>query len=190
MVKKQIKTISLNAILLSLLCASAFTIQVGLLSFTLQLLIVFIIGYMLNMRNGLIVVSSYIILGLIGLPVFSNYSGGLGYVYQPTFGFIYSFLACIIIINLFKLLINEKTSKLNKIIIYSIAAFFAIIGCYLIGGIHGYCIMNFHLGKEYPINKLLMVFILPYIPFDIAKAGVAIFVTLALENQLKKYLQN
>ena len=67
---KVLKEICLNAILLALLVVSAqISLKVGLTTFTLQLLVVFIITSICSLKNSLIIISCYIIMGLIGIPV-------------------------------------------------------------------------------------------------------------------------
>lgn len=60
-------------------------------SFTLQLTFVILAGILLGKKNGAISATVYAIGGLIGIPWFTM-GGGFGYVLQPTFGFIVSFI--------------------------------------------------------------------------------------------------
>ena len=55
-------------------------------SFTLQVFFVCMAGVLLGPKYGALSQLVYIALGLMGLPIFTA-GGGLGYVFQPTFGF-------------------------------------------------------------------------------------------------------
>ena len=59
---------------------------------SLQLFFALLAGLILGGRSGAVSVISYILLGLIGLPVFAH-GGGLYYMAKPTFGFIIGFAA-------------------------------------------------------------------------------------------------
>ena len=47
-------------------------------------------GLLLGPVNGALAVVVYIVLGLIGLPIFTQ-GGGPGYIFQPSFGYIIGF---------------------------------------------------------------------------------------------------
>lgn len=58
---------------------------------TLQTFIIPLTGVLLGKRNGTLATTMYILLGIIGLPVFAGFSGGAAIVFGPTGGFILSF---------------------------------------------------------------------------------------------------
>ncbi len=60
-------------------------------SITPQTFIIPLAGVMLGAKKGTLATVVYILLGALGLPIFSNFAGGLGVVFGPTGGYIYSF---------------------------------------------------------------------------------------------------
>lgn len=56
-------------------------------SVTLQYLFTAMAGLLLGRRWGALSQAVYVLLGLVGLPIFTM-GGGFGYVFQPTFGFL------------------------------------------------------------------------------------------------------
>lgn len=60
---------------------------------TLQTLAVALCGYCIGWKYGLAAVGTYLLLGGIGLPVFSGFGGGLGWLLGPGGGFLMGFLA-------------------------------------------------------------------------------------------------
>lgn len=58
---------------------------------TMQTFAVMLAGILLGPRNGTLAIIIYILLGAIGLPVFSNFTGGLQCLVGPTGGFLWSF---------------------------------------------------------------------------------------------------
>lgn len=48
-------------------------------------------GLLLGPRLGAIAVGTYVVMGLVGIPVFAS-GGGPGYIAQPTFGYLLGFI--------------------------------------------------------------------------------------------------
>lgn len=63
---------------------------VPVVPFTLQFLFTTLAGLLLGSKKGAISVVAYMILGLAGLPIFSE-GGGFWYVIKPSFGYIIGF---------------------------------------------------------------------------------------------------
>src|SRR5215208_6670677 len=59
--------------------------------FTLQVLAVILSGLLLGPRYGALAQVVYVLLGAVGLPVFAQFSGGLGVVLGPTGGYLLSY---------------------------------------------------------------------------------------------------
>ena len=75
----------------ALIAVGAFIkVPVPVCPFTLQLLFTTLAGLLLGARLGLVAVTVYLVLGLMGVPVFTE-GGGPGYVLQPTFGYLIGF---------------------------------------------------------------------------------------------------
>ncbi|MBQ1889982.1 MAG: biotin transporter BioY [Selenomonadaceae bacterium] len=66
-------------------------IPVGTDVYTLQFLFTLLAGLVLGARLGALAVGTYVLLGLLGVPVFAT-GGGPSYVLQPTFGYLLSFI--------------------------------------------------------------------------------------------------
>ena len=62
--------------------------------FTLQTLGVYCALLILGGKKGTVSILLYILLGVVGLPVFSGFSGGIGHLLSPTGGYIWGFLLC------------------------------------------------------------------------------------------------
>ena len=166
-----IKRITRNAIYLALLCAiGMFALPLGdNIKVSLQLLMVFIIGLTAaSFVDSLIVTSLYVLLGLF-LPIYAGFHFGI----TPTFGFVLSFP--IIVIPLYFL---NKLKIKNQFIRMGIACLVALLLCYAIGTIF----LKFYLDID--IEKALLIAVVPYLPFDIAKIVIA---TLVVSLLLNKY---
>ena len=81
------KSMILAALFAALTAVGAFLrIPTPVSSFTLQIMFTAMAGVLLGRKWGAVSQAVYVLLGLLGLPVFTN-GGGLGVVLQPTFGF-------------------------------------------------------------------------------------------------------
>ena len=82
----------LCALFVALVAVGAFVrIPVGTDVYTLQFMFTLLAGLLLGPRLGATAVMTYILLGLIGVPVFAS-GGGPAYVLQPTFGYLIGFV--------------------------------------------------------------------------------------------------
>ena len=77
----------------ALLAVSAWvTIPIGPVPFTLQTLALAILPAALDRKTACTAVAVYLLLGAIGLPVFSGFGGGIGSIAGPTGGFLWGFI--------------------------------------------------------------------------------------------------
>ena len=85
------KDLVLCAMFVALIAVGAFIkVPVPVVPFTLQFLFTMLAGLLLGPVNGTLAVVVYIVLGLVGLPIFTQ-GGGPGYIFQPSFGYIIGF---------------------------------------------------------------------------------------------------
>lgn len=164
-----------------LVVASQIALPIFPVPITLQSLAVLIIGYLLTPRNAMMSTLLFLILGLIGLPVFTGFSGGVQSVLTPSFGFVISFIPA----SYFqaKYLQNKKIPHLKD---FAIAGLINLVFMYVIGLIYMTGILNIHLGSNLHLWGVLMVGLMPFIPGDILKFVVSI----TLSKRLRKIFLN
>ena len=98
--RSSVHRLTLVAVFAALLAASAFfKIPIPPVPITLQAQVVLLGGMLLGPVNGALAVGLYLLLGLIGLPIFAG-GGGLGYVLQPTFGYLLGFVGGAVVCGL------------------------------------------------------------------------------------------
>jgi len=118
---------------------------------TLQMPIVLLCGMVLGSKKAAASAAAYLISGLAGLPVFAGFSGGLGYVARPTFGFIASFIPAAFIVGL----IYEKAGKKNSPVCFAaVGAGFAVI--YTIGILYHFIALTFWLNTPTRLWRLFL----------------------------------
>lgn len=94
-IKPNSKTVLLifSSLSTALICIlSQIVIPTPLMPVTLQVFAITLAGFTLPFKYSLLSVLAYIFLGGIGVPVFSNFSGGLHHLFGQNGGFIIGFL--------------------------------------------------------------------------------------------------
>ncbi len=163
--KKNVYDVSLMAMVLTLLIISSkIVFPISFIPLTLQTLIVFLIPLLFGIKKSCFIFLSYIILGLIGLPIFSN-GGGLNYIYQPSFGFIIGFLVISFPIGMIK--------KETKLWIAYLLIFIGITIFYIIGLTYMTIILNYYLKLNKDFISILKIGFLPFILKDILSIIIA-----------------
>ena len=77
----------------ALLCAlSPMSVPIGPVPFTLQTFLAALAGAVLGAGQGAAAVAVYLLLGVVGLPVFSGWQAGIAALVGPTGGFLWGFL--------------------------------------------------------------------------------------------------
>ncbi|HHW30865.1 MAG TPA: biotin transporter BioY [Clostridiaceae bacterium] len=127
--------------------------------FSLQPFFCTLAGILLGSRLGALSQIIYAVLGLAGLPVFTQ-GGGLMYIFKPSFGYILGFIAGAYIIGKISELLNTHNFRNTLISIMS-----GLVAIYAIGIPYVYFISKFYLKNTditfmYAITTGLMPFII------------------------------
>ena len=146
--------------------------------FTLQTLMVMFAGLILGSRRGALSQLLYLILGLMGLPIFAQ-GGGPAYVLQPSFGFLLGFIPGAFVIG--KILEGTENLALPKVIT-ALALGQGVI--YLFGLSYLYLNLNFILHKPVSPYSVLVAGFLIFLPGDILKTAVAALIMAPIRHRL------
>ncbi len=152
----------LCALFVALIAVGAFIkIPVPVVPFTLQYLFTMLAGLLLGGKRGFIAVCIYIFLGLIGIPIFAS-GGGIGYIFQPSFGYIIGFAVGAFVTGI---IANKSDKPGYKRLL---AANFIGLGIvYLLGMIYYYLISIFYLGTPIGLWPLFLYCFILAVPGDI-----------------------
>ena len=99
---------------------------IGGVPITLQTFFALLAGILLGSRTGSIAMLFYAFIGLVGLPVFAKFSGGIDSLITPTFGFILSYIIVAYVVG-------EIVRKYPTIKGFLVAALVGTVINYLIG---------------------------------------------------------
>lgn len=146
--------------------------------FTLQTFAVFFVTLLLGAVNSLTTLGVYFLLGVIGLPVFSGFGGGIGHLLSPTGGYLIGFFFIPLVYLVFEKRIKGKTPLLFGVLTLG------LVLCYTVGTVWFKAVGDIN-GNSYGVLSVITVCVLPYILPDLAK----LFCAIAISGKLKKYVK-
>ncbi len=141
---------------------------------TLQTLFLFLASALLGAKLGALSQVVYILLGIIGLPVFAGGKAGIGVLFGPTGGYLIGFIVGAYVIG--KLTRAKKRSGLIWII-FSMAV--GLIVVYLLG------VIQLSFIAKFSINKSISVGVLPFLIGDALKLILAALITLKIRDKVR-----
>ena len=154
-------------------------IPLGITSITLQFLFTALAGVLLGAKWGALSQGAYVVLGLAGLPIFTL-GGGLGYVLQPSFGFLLGLIPTAVLIGV--LTRGRGTDPLRV----AVACLAGLGVLYLAAVPYMYLILNLYLGREMPLWDVVRTGMLLYLPGDGVKIAVTCLVSRPLVRALNR----
>ena len=159
---KSMAEISLFAVLSAV--GARIMIPVPFVPFTLQTLVCMLAGFALGARKGAASQLLYMLMGLVGIPVFTSAAGPAA-VFMPSFGYIPGFVCCAWICGA---LAERMFAR------YFAAALLGVAATYAAGVAYLYVILNFWVQQEgATFFKVLSIGFLSTAGGDVVKAAVA-----------------
>lgn len=157
--KLKTKELTLCGMFCALIIVGAFIkidipLPVYTMHFTLQWFFVIMAGLLLGAKLGAVSVTAYIILGLMGLPIFAA-GGGPGYVFRPGFGFLLGFVLAAFVIGLI-----SARFKAGSYAGMLMASTVGLVIYYLVGAIYFYLIKNFYAGAPMAFGVIVVEYCL------------------------------
>ena len=163
---------------IALLCVSAWITVPFPVSFTLQIFSVFFIASVSGWKQSLASITLYLLLGLLGVPVFSGFQAGPSVFFHGTGGYLIGFWLSTLIISMAVRWLGPSTLTLLVSMLCS------LLTCYACGT--GWYLLLYR-GTDHSTTLLsaLCVCVLPFIIPDLLKIVLAI----TLARKLGPYLQ-
>jgi len=169
--KKIITKLSESALFVALIAIGgiiSFPVPISEVPFSLQILFVLLASLILGPIFGTITCAVYVLLGIIGLPIFAGMKAGPVVLIGPTGGYLIGFIASAPFVGT----LSKKTHPL-------IALSTGLLIIYIIGVIQFSYIMRISFVAG------IIGGALPFLPFDIFKLLIAYFVYTKLPKELK-----
>ncbi|MGN0252208.1 MAG: biotin transporter BioY [Oliverpabstia sp.] len=138
--------------------------------FTLQTFAVFLTVGLLGGKRGSLSVLIYILLGAVGIPVFSGFTGGVGRLLGNTGGYIVGFLASALVMWGLEKVMGRKTWAL------AVQMVLGLIACYVIGTVW---FMMVYSGTSGTVGLMTVLgwCVIPFIIPDLIKIVLALILT-------------
>ena len=167
------------ALMAAFLCIfSPISIPLYPVPITLQTFAVFVASALLGWKKGVIAVFIYLLVGLIGLPVFSGWTGGFSSFATPSSGYIIGFLFTALLTGF----LIDRFSR--RIWIYPLAMIAGLLVCYLFGTVWFLVYMNVWMATPYTLWQALLVCVIPFLVGDVLKIIAAAVLCYPLRKQL------
>lgn len=179
----RVSDIAFCGLAIALMAVGAWvTVPLGPVPFTLQTFVIMLAILTLTPKQGVIAVAGYVILGAIGVPVFSGMSGGIGAIMGPTGGFIWGFVlgalaAAICLTALAKTSLADSGLK-GRLAIAIIAVVVFQIVVYVCG------VAQLSAVAGYSLAESIAVGVAPFMVTGIAKMVAAIAIAEAVNTAL------
>lgn len=150
--KNSTLSLVLIAMFAALTAIGAFIkIPIPYVPFTLQILFVYLAGSLLGSKKGMLSQLVYVGIGLAGLPVFTE-GAGIGYVLQPTFGYLIGFILGAYVVGW----IIERIDQ-PKTVHFIMANFAGLIVVYLCGVPYVYLALNVFMDIPTSFTHVFMI---------------------------------
>lgn len=161
----------------ALLAVSAWvTVPVGPVPFTLQTMAVTFVALSMTPRRAMTSICCYVLVGAVGVPVFSGFRGGVGVIAGPTGGFVIGFVFGVAAAGA---ILAWRRTRLTE----GLAAFVAVAVSYLLGW--AWLMVSAHLGAV----AALMAGCVPFVIPDVVKVFVGVEVARAVRSAVPSLAQ-
>ena len=178
-----VKKLALTALLAALTAIGAWLrIPTPWSAFTLQVMFVFLAGALLGPGYGALSQAVYMLLGLVGLPVFIG-GGGPMYVLQPTFGFLLSYIPAAALVGA----LCRGTAETPSWIRITAACLAGLAVIYAVGLPYMALILNVYLDRGMSAVAILMSGMVLFLPYDAVKIALTVLLTRTLLPRLRKF---
>jgi biotin transport system substrate-specific component len=184
---KNVRIHILTSLFTALTAVGAFVrIPIGYVPFTLQDFFVILSGSVLGAYFGALSQMLYLVIGLLGVPVFSQ-GGGPGYIVQPTFGYLLGFPVASFVIG--KLVWGRQRypqtppPPLPRIIAANATGVLVI---FIFGLAYLYLNMKYIVGKPLSLSQTVWAGFILFIPGSLLKIVVSSLISPKLSRLLTR----
>ena len=169
-----------TAIMAAVLCIAApFSLPIpSAVPLSLATFVIYLTGALLGWKKGCAAVGVYILLGMVGLPVFSGFMGGFARIAGVTGGYIVGYLPCVLLTGFFTEITGGKLRGMVTGMTLGTLALYAFGTAW------------FMLFTGSGLAAALAGCVIPFLPADILKIIAASALAAALRKKLMPMMQN
>ncbi len=149
--------------------------------FTLQTFAVMLAVLLLGGMRGTIAITVYILLGAVGVPVFSGFTGGISRLMGPTGGYIIGFLGTALVMWAFEKILGKK------LWVYITAIILGLVVCYTFGTVWFIKLYTADDGSKATLAMALSACVIPYLIPEVIKVVLAL--TIGTNKAVRNVIQ-
>lgn len=179
----QIKGLVLCGLFAALTAIGAYlkiTLPPPFVPFTLQTMFCVLAGLLLGPSLGAASQAAYVVIGLLGLPVFTQ-GGGPGYIFVPTFGYLIGFIVAAWICGV--MTAGKPHPKPRDLIP---AAIIGLVADYAVGVTYMYLLLTIYKGQDVSVLKLIYAGALVYLPGNLLFCIIACMLAARLRPAVRR----
>lgn len=166
--------LAMTAVMTAVLCVLApIALPIGPVPISLTNLILYLSIYILGWRRTAVSYVVYLLIGAVGVPVFSGWAGGLGKIMGPTGGYLVGFLPMVIIAGAIMAVFAHKG-------VHFAAMALGTAVCYVLGTAW-FCVV-----MDTSVGAALATCVFPFLPGDTLKILAAMAIGPAIRARLDK----
>lgn len=176
--RNKVLNLTKAALMTALFCVLAphtIYLPVSPVGITFGTFLVYLTGFLLGPRLGSISILLYLLLGMVGLPVFSGYACGAAVLFGPTGGYLIGYLFCVWIVGF---LSGKGRGGKWLIVRFVLAAVLGTAALYLVGTVW----FLFVYTKGITVSAALAKCVIPFLPLDSVKIIVSAVLAAALQR--------
>ena len=166
------------ALFAALIAVCAWITIPGAVPFTLQTMGVFLAVGLLGGKRGTAAVLVYILLGAVGMPVFSGFSGGVGRLLGTTGGYIIGFPVAALAMRAMEAIFRKANCVLP------VSMLLGLLLCYAFGTAW-FLVLYTQTKGAISVASVLSMCVVPFIIPDLLKIALALLLT----SRLKRFLR-
>lgn len=170
------KDIALIGLMAAVMCLAApFSVPIGPVPISLATLVIYFTIYLLGAASGTISCLIYLLLGLVGLPVFSGFTSGPEKLLGPTGGYLIGYLLMALVGGIFV----DRYRK--NILLQFLGLVLGTAACYILGT--AWLAWQASLS----LKAALWAGVIPFIPGDLVKIAAAMVVAPQIRRQIDRF---
>lgn len=156
--RDRLRFMGFSAMMAAVLCVLCpITVPLGMVPITLSVFALFLVASLLPMRVALSATAVYLVLGAVGLPVFSSFTGGAFSFVSPSGGFLWGYLPAVFVVSFFA---EKSGGRLSWVWLGTLLGLLALYAF----GVLGFCVF-----AEAGLGEALLAAVLPFLLPDAVK---------------------
>lgn len=170
---------ALMALFAAVTCVLApLAIPIGPVPISITNFVIYISLYVLGWKRGMVTYLIYLLIGLAGLPVFSNFEGGPGKFAGPTGGYLIGFILTAMISGIFIEKWNQE-SLVHRMLNMAGMILGTIVA-------YAFCTVWFCISTDTNVLAALSICVFPFILGDLVKMVLAMLAGPVIGKELRK----